>query len=109
MEQEGSRGGTRKREGCSGFHRRGNHAADPVPGGTSLRCGSPSGLGDGAFSQLPVTSSLRRRGLFEDLDKEKLSAGAETMLKIALQLVGKAKGPQDQEVIKGRDDDADDN
>jgi len=30
------------------------------------------------------------------------------MLKIALQLVGKAKGPQDHEVIKGRDVDAED-
>ena len=47
-------------------------------------------------------------GLYEDLDKEELSAGAETMLKIALQLVGKAKGSQDQEVINGRDADAED-
>jgi hypothetical protein len=47
-------------------------------------------------------------GLFEDLDKEELSARAEAMFKIALQLVGKAKGPQDQEVIKGKDEDAED-
>ena len=48
-------------------------------------------------------------GLFEDLDKEELSVGAETMLKIALQLVGKAKSPQDQDVLKEKDEDAEDN
>ena len=41
------------------FRRRGNHAGDPVPGGISHRCGSPSGSGDGASSRFPVISSLR--------------------------------------------------
>jgi hypothetical protein len=31
------------------------------------------------------------------------------MLKIALQLVGKAKSPQDQDVLKEKDEDAEDN
>jgi len=52
---------------------------------------------------------LIRQDYFEDLDKEELSAGAEAMLKIVLQLVRKAKGPQDQDVIKEKDEDAEDN
>jgi hypothetical protein len=35
-----------------------------------------------------------------------LSAGAETLLKIALHLVAKAKSPQDQNVLKKKDEDA---
>jgi hypothetical protein len=39
-------------------------------------------------------------GMFDDSDEEELVAGAETMLKIALQLVGKSKDPEEQVMLE---------
>jgi len=41
-------------------------------------------------------------GIFDDSNKKELVAGAETMLKIALQLVGKSKDPEEQGMLEDK-------